>query len=255
MLDGKIVWITGAGSGIGRACAIAFAEAGARVALTGRRAAPLEETAALTGRPENALVVAADLSEPGQLEQAHQRIVAEWGDPDVLVNNAGWNIGRRHWREVQPEAMSGVVDLLLKAPFQASLLVLPAMRARRQGTIVQIASLAGVTIHPVSGPAYTAAKTGLVAMSDSLNAEEGINGIRSICICPGETETPILDTRPRPPTPEARALMMQPEDIAAAVLFSVGLPARACVTRMVIQPTDENFFRPLARTIAGMADA
>src|SRR5688572_2191101 len=82
MLGGQIVWITGAGSGIGRACAIAFAAAGARIALTGRRAAPLEETAALTGRAENTLVATADLVEPGQLEKAHQRIAAEWGDPD-----------------------------------------------------------------------------------------------------------------------------------------------------------------------------
>ena len=254
MLEGSVIWITGAGSGIGRACALAFAEAGARVALTGRRATPLEETAALTGRPEDALIVPADLTEPGQLEAAHQRIVADWGDPDVLVNNAGWNIGRRHWHEISPEAMSGVVDLLLKAPFHASLLVLPAMRARRQGTIVQIASLAGVMIHPVSGPSYTAAKHAMVAMSDSLNAEEGINGIRSVCICPGETATPILDTRPRPPSAAERALMMQPEDVAAAVLFAVTLPPRACVTRMVLQPTDDNAFRAQARAIAGAAE-
>ena len=85
------------------------------------------------------------------------------------------------------------------------------MRRRGEGTLIQVASLAGVMIHTVSGPSYTAAKHAVVAMSDSLNAEEGIHGIRSICICPGEVETPILDTRPAPPSKADRALMLQPE--------------------------------------------
>lgn len=249
-LEGRTVWITGAGSGIGRACAVAFASAGARVALTGRREAPLGETAGLIGNgARQTLVVAADLGDAAEVTRAHRRIVESWGDPDILVNNAGMNITRRHWGELDAAGVENVVAVDLNAPFHASLAVLPAMRRRKQGTLIHIASLAGVIIHPVSGPSYTAAKHAVVAMSDSLNAEQGIHGIRSICICPGEVETPILDTRPSPPSAADRALMLQPEDVAATALFAATLPPRACITRLVLQPTDDNAFRAQARAI------
>jgi NADP-dependent 3-hydroxy acid dehydrogenase YdfG len=92
-------------------------------------------------------------------------------------------------------------------------------------------------------------------MSASLNAEEGINGIRSICISPGEVETPILDTRPSPPSATERKLMLQPEDVAEAALFSVNLPARACATEIVLLPTDDRHVRERARAIAALAAA
>jgi NADP-dependent 3-hydroxy acid dehydrogenase YdfG len=251
-LDGKIVWITGAGSGIGRACAIAFAAAGARVALTGRRRDALEATASMLAS-ERAVVVAADLSRPEAAAAAHREVVDALGAPSILVNNAGWNIGRRHWRELAVEDMSGVVDVDLKAPFACSIAVLPAMRAQGEGTLIHISSLAAFSFNPVSGASYTAAKLGMLGMSDSINAEEGINGIRSIAICPGEVATPILDSRPAPPSAEERSLMAQPEDIAAAALFCASLPQRTCVPRMVVNPTDDRFVRADARAIAARA--
>ena len=256
MLDGKIVWITGAGSGIGRACAVAFAGAGARVALTGRRREALEATAALIGENRSrALVVSGGHRRFGRGGGGAWRDCRRWGEPDILINNAGWNIGRRQWRDLAAGDMAKMIDILLRAPFQRSLIVLPAMRRRGQGTLIHIASLAGVRIHTISGPSYTAAKHAMVAMSDSLNAEEGIHGIRSVCICPGDVETPILDRRPSPPTAAERALMMQPEDIAAAALFCASLPGRACVTRLVIAPTDDPAFRGQARAIEASAAA
>jgi NADP-dependent 3-hydroxy acid dehydrogenase YdfG len=87
-------------------------------------------------------------------------------------------------------------------------------------------------------------------MSLSLNAEEGIHGIRSVSINPGEVVTPILDKRPVRMTPEQLALMAQPEDIAAAVLFCATLPPRACVTDLTITPTDSATHRAEARAIA-----
>jgi NADP-dependent 3-hydroxy acid dehydrogenase YdfG len=251
-LDGKIVWITGAGSGIGRACAVAFAGAGARVALTGRRRDALEETASMLAS-ERAAVVPADLARPETAAKAHREVVEVLGAPDILVNNAGWNIGKRHWRELTVEGMSGVVDVDLKAPFACSIAVLPAMRARKEGTLIHISSLAAFTFNAVSGASYTAAKLGMLGMSDSINAEEGINGIRSIAICPGEVATPILNSRPSPPSAEERSLMAQPEDIAAAALFCASLPQRTCVPRLVINPTDDRFVRVDARAIAARA--
>ena len=99
-----------------------------------------------------------------------------------------------------------------------------------------------------------AAKHAVVALSRSLNAEEGIHGIRSTCLSPGEVETPILNTRPAPPTAEERALMLQPEDVAKVALFCATLPRRACVTELVL-PTDDGLVRAQAHAIETLVQA
>lgn len=248
---GSVTWVTGAGSGIGRACAIEFARAGAAVALTGRRIDALEETAAMIrGQGGIApLIVPADVSDAATVEAAHKAIVEALGDPLVLINSAGGNVTQRHWKNLAAAAASQVIDLDLKAMFYCTLAALPAMRARGDGRIVHIASQAGVSLQTVSGPSYSAAKHGVVAMSASLNAEEGIHGIRSICISPGEVETPILATRPSPPSAAERKLMLQPEDVAEAALFCATLPLRACVTELILLPTDDRHVRGHARAI------
>ena len=251
-LDG-VAWITGAGSGIGRACAIAFAGAGAKVALTGRRVEALEETAAtVRAGGGTALVAPADVADASAVTSAHKAVVAALGDPLVLVNSAGGNMRRRHWAQLSPQDMSDVVDLDLKAMFYCTLAVLPAMRARRDGRIVHIASQAGVGLHPVSGPTYAAAKKGVLALSATLNAEEGIHGIRSICLSPGEVDTPILFTRPVPPSAAEREQMLKPEDVAETALFCATLPNRACVTELVLLPTDDRHMRAQAHAIKAL---
>ncbi|MBV8105865.1 MAG: SDR family oxidoreductase [Hyphomicrobiales bacterium] len=252
-IAGETIWITGAGSGIGQACALAFAAVGCRLALTGRREGPLEDTAAaIRGSGGEAFVAVADVANPQAVGDAHRAIVAALGDPLVLINSAGGNAKRRHWKDLSPSDMSAVIDQDLKSAFYCTLAVLPAMRERRDGRIVHIASQAGVSLQPITGPSYSASKHAIVAMSASLNAEEGIHGVRSICISPGEVETPILDTRPSPPTREERRLMLQPEDVAQAALFCVSLPARACVTEMILLPTDDRLARAQARLIEAL---
>lgn len=251
----SVVWVTGAGSGIGRACAIAFAKAGGIVALTGRRADRLRETAAMIseagGTP--ALVAPADLADRDAVSAAYATIESTLGAPLMLVNSAGWNVTRRHWNNLEPAGASDVIDIDLKAMFYCTLAVLPAMRARHDGRIVHIASQAGVSLQTVSGPSYSAANTAVVAMSASLNAEQGIHGIRSICISPGEVETPILDTRPSPPSAAERRLMLQPEDVAETALFCATLPARACVTELILLPTDDRHVRDKAQAIDALS--
>ena len=254
--NGEVAWITGSGSGIGRACAVAFAAAGARVALTGRRLPALEQTAAIIRDSGGVVVVVpADVADMAAVVQAHRAVVTALGDPLVLVNSAGGNVTQRHWKNLEMASASDVIDIDLKTHFYCTLAVLSAMRARRDGRIVHIASQAAVSFQTVSGPNDLAAKHGVVAMSANLNAEEGINGIRSICISPGEVETPILNTRPRPPTADERKLMLQPEDVANAVLFCTTLPMRACVTEMVLLPTDDRHVRDKARAIDAMTPA
>jgi len=249
-LEGKSAWVTGAGSGIGRAIAIAFAAEGAKVALTGRRTAPLEETAAMIGAA--AVVVPADLTDAGAIAAALSKVEAAIGGPDILVNNAGVNLPKRYLHQLTPEAIRTLVDGNLTAPFMTSVAVLPGMRARGGGHLVQIASMAGKTVSFLSGPGYTAAKHGLVALSQAINQENGIHNIRSCCICPGEVATDILKNRPEPVPPEELARLLQPEDIAAMALFAVTMPPRANITEMLVTPTYMRLIAPQAKKIAAM---
>ena len=111
------------------------------------------------------------------------------------------------------------------------------MRQARDGVLIHTASWAGKYISPVSGPAYTAAKHAVVAMSQSINVEEFRNGIRSTAVLPAEVATPILDKRPRPPNAEERAAMLQPDDLGALILFIATRPASVCVNEVTISPT------------------
>ena len=251
MLTGKVAWVTGAGSGIGRAVAVHLARAGAAVALTGRRVDALEETAVLIREAGGtALIAPADVSNAQAVVLAYAMIVDALGDPHILVNNAGWNERYRHWRELTPEAAERLVDINLTAPILCTLAALPAMRRRHDGVLVHIASVSATGVFLPSGPVYTAAKFGARAMSHTLNAEEGIHGIRSICINPGEVATPILDKRPVPVTAEQRAIMVQPDDVAAAVVFACTQPKHVCIAELTITPTDNNFYRADAHAIA-----
>lgn len=235
-LEGKVVWVTGAGSGIGEAAAVALAgEGAAAVVLTGRRREPLEAVAARIGR--------AALVEPGDVTSAEDvgRIAAgigeRFGRLDVLVANAGLNVVERDWASLTPEAASLVLDANLKSGFLCTLAVLPMMRARGDGVIVHTASVAGRLVSLLSGPAYTAAKHGLVAMSHALNIQEGVNGIRSCVVLPGEVATPILDKRPVPVGPEERARMVQPADVADLIRYVALLPPHVLLAEVMIAPT------------------
>jgi NAD(P)-dependent dehydrogenase (short-subunit alcohol dehydrogenase family) len=113
---------------------------------------------------------------------------------------------------------------------------LPLMR-ERGGVMIHTSSWAGRFIGPVSGPAYMAAKHGVVAMSHSINLEEGRHGIRSSVLCPGEVATPILAQRVPPETPEAMAKMLQPDDMGALIAFVARQPPHVCINEVVISPT------------------
>lgn len=237
-LDGQVALVTGAGTGIGRAVAQIFAFEGARVALNGRRIEPLEETAALIAADGGqSLVVSGDLTNDETVERVTRSVLVQWGRIDIVVNNAGLNVPRRALAELSAEDWRSVVDADLTAPFLLCRAVLPSMRERRQGTIINISSMAGKRSSLLSGPAYSAAKAGLNSFTDSLNLAERPNGIRACVICPGEVATPIMKLRPYPPSDEAMATMLQPEDVAEAALLVAALPHRATIDEILIRPT------------------
>jgi len=237
-LDGKIAWITGAGSGIGQAGARVLAEAGAVVILSGRRRDPLEDTAAqIAEGGHEALVEPLDVADRDAVEAAARRIHARFGRIDILVNNAGINVPDRHWQELAVESWQRVVEVDLNGAFYCVAAVLPFMRAQQDGLIINISSWAGRYDSYLTGPAYNAAKHGLMAMNASLNLEESKNGIRACAICPGEVATPILDKRPVPVTDEEKARMLQSADLAETILYVARMPARVCVNEVLISPT------------------
>jgi NADP-dependent 3-hydroxy acid dehydrogenase YdfG len=237
-LVGKVAWVTGAGSGIGRAAALSLAQEGARIVLSGRRRAPLERVAAEIGDSGgSALVEPGDLMVKDDVRRIGAVIADTIGRLDILVNNAGVNINDRHWDKLDPDAVEYLIDGNLAAACYCVTVALPLMRAQQDGLLIHTASMAGRFIGGVSGPIYTAAKHGVVAMSHSINMQECTNGIRSCVFLPGEAATPILDLRPNPVPPEVRARMVQPEDCGDLIRYIACLPKRLCMNEVMLSPT------------------
>jgi NADP-dependent 3-hydroxy acid dehydrogenase YdfG len=237
-LTGKVAWVTGAGSGIGQAAAVALAKEGATVVLTGRRQAPLQETAATIKKAGGkADVLAGDLMKAASVTKIAKAIEKKYGRCDILVNNAGLNILERQWAKLTPANAGLVIDGNLSSAFYCSSAVLPMMRKRKDGVLIHTSSMAGRHASLLSGPAYSAAKHGVVAMSHTINMEECVNGIRSSVVLPGEVATPILDKRPVPVTKAERAKMAQSEDVGDLIRYVACLPAHICINEVWITPT------------------
>lgn len=237
-LQGKIAWVTGAGSGIGEAAAVALAGEGAELVLTGRREAPLAAVAErITAAGGKAHVQAGDMTDAARVAVIAAWIVANCGRLDILVANAGANIAQRHWSNLTPEGADTVISANLNSVFYSVSAVLPAMRAQKDGVIIVTASLAGRTISNLSGAAYTAAKHGVVAMCHTVNQQECVNGIRCTAVLPGEVATPILDKRPVPVSAEERARMAQSEDLGDLIRYVACLPPRVVINEVWMCPT------------------
>ena len=238
--ENQVVVVTGAGTGIGRGVARGFVEAGARVAFLGRRKEMLEES--IAGLPADRVICApCDVSDRADVERVLAEVNEKFGPVEILVNNAGINTKKRSVAEVEPEDWDRTVEINLTGVFNMVRGVLPSMREQGGGLIVNISSVAGLRAGKVPGAAYCASKHGVVALNHAINDEENEHGIRACVICPGEVATPILDQRPVAVSEERRAQILQPEDLASAVMLVASLPPRACIAEMVITPTIQGF--------------
>jgi 3-oxoacyl-[acyl-carrier protein] reductase len=227
--------VTGATQGIGRATAFTLGRAGYRVGACARTAAKVDALVAeLRAEGIEAAGAAADVSDPGQVDRAVAALTGALGDVGLLVNNAGVLIARP-FEELTLEDWDSTMATNLRSLFLVTRAVLPAMRRKREGTVVSVASLAGRNGF-VGGTAYAASKHGVLGFSRSLMLEVRKEGIRVIAICPGSVDTGMLRGQPLLKSDPQRIL--RPEDVADAILHAVQLPHRALVSELDIRPTN-----------------
>jgi NADP-dependent 3-hydroxy acid dehydrogenase YdfG len=216
----RVALVAGASSGIGLATARRLRDAGHTVHAAARREIPLE------GVTPHRL----DVTDRAQVDA----LAEELGALDVLVVAAGTNLKERRLEQLTAESWDKLIGANLHGPFNLIRAFLPALRAAR-GDAVVISSVSGRSPDR-SGPGYQAAKAGAIALAHGGGFELGAE-VRFTAINPGVVDTEILDNRPEPPDAETRAQMLQADDVAAAVLFAVSLPARAYVPELTILPT------------------
>src|SRR5581483_3865544 len=233
----KTAVVTGAGSGVGQAVALALARKNWRVALIGRRRGALQDTIKLAGKKRaNLMAFPCDIGDAAAVAQMAKHVLERFKAVDVLVNAAGTNAPKRSLRELSLKNYHRLLDTNLNGAYYCAQAFLPGMRGRQSGTIVNIVSDAAKQASAKAGPAYVMSKFGLAGLTQSINAEEKASGIRACAIFPGDIDTPLLELRPNPPPTEARRGMLRAEDVAACVLLSVNLPPRAIVEEVLIRP-------------------
>ncbi len=237
-LEGKVCIVTGGGSGIGRAAVLKMAAAGARVAVVGRTAskndAVVAEVKAAGGvaRP-----FAVDVADFEAVQAMARAVLADWGRIDVLVNNAGHSSSHRRLLSTTPDEIRAVIDSNLIGSIYCSKAVVPSMLEAKQGTIVNVASLAGTNANLLAGMIYGAVKAAVINFNAYLNAEFRNSGIRAGVVIPGEVDTPIMDKRPTPPDAGARQSMVPAGDVADAIMLIATADPRTTIPELVIRPT------------------
>ncbi|MBM3836512.1 MAG: SDR family oxidoreductase [Verrucomicrobia bacterium] len=234
----KVAVVTGAGSGVGRAVAIALAKQNWKIAVLGRREAALQETAQLARQfySEDWLICPCDIGQRKAVEKTAKRIFEKFSRVEALVNAAGTNVPNRSLEVLSIEDYNLMLDTNLNGAYYCIQAFLPSMRENKSGTIVNIGSDAGIQASAKSGPAYVMSKFGLRGLTQSINAEERGRRVRACSVLPGDIDTPLLERRPTPPTAEARTKMLRPEDVAECVLLAINLPPHAIVEEILIRP-------------------
>ncbi len=258
-LNGQLALVTGAGSGIGRATALHLAREGARVLVTGRREAPLAAVVAEIGASGGqAWARCAELQDRDQLQALVRWAEGQLGTVDILINNAGASSRVRNLQWIEPDDWQATLAVNLNAVYTLIQAVLPGMLAKGGGTVVTVSSLAAVRPGLLGGAPYGAAKAAVTNLMGFLHGSFRNQNIRSTTILPGEVNTPILDARARPPTAEERARMVDPDDVARAILLCCTLPPRTTIEQLVISPTfarDQGPDAEISRWLGAPADA
>lgn len=258
LLDGKVALVTGAGTGIGKEAALLLAKDGASVVLTGRRLEPLREVAdQIVAMGGKAHARSLDIESRDDIIATIKWVREEVGPVDVLVNNAGSASKVLNARFLSEEEWNSTVNVNLTAVFNLTQAILPDMIAKGEGTIITVSSLAALNPNLLGGAAYGAAKAGVKNFMTFLHNTYRNQGIRATTILPGETNTPIMNNRARPPLESERAIMLDPHDVARAVALCASLQKGAVIPELHICPTfmrDTSADIEIARWVGAPAD-
>jgi NADP-dependent 3-hydroxy acid dehydrogenase YdfG len=231
-LAGQVALVTGAGRGIGRAIALAFAAEGAAVALAARTRQDLAAVAAeVRERGGRALAVPTDVTQDAAVEKLVEEIVGDFGRLDVLVTAAG-TASFGPVAGAKPADWDAMLTVNLRAVMVCCRAVLPIMIRQRRGTILNVASVAAHRAIP-GGAAYAATKAGVVAWSRVLAEELRAERVRVGVLSPGAVDTPLWDAIPNGPD---RARMLRPEDVARAAVLMASLPPGASLEELTLLP-------------------
>ena len=237
-LAGKKAVVVGGGTGIGQAIARGLAAAGADVAIGGRRAEPLSETAQGTSIRTHTVDVASRDSTNAFFQWTAQQL----GHIDILVNAAGVNIRLRTMADMVPEDWDKVMSINATGAYNCMQAVLPDMRARHSGTIINVSSIAGKRAIALGGVAYAASKFAMSALGTCVANEVAPDGVRVTNLYPGEVNTPILANRAVPVDEAHKQRILQPEDVAELVLAVLALPPTAHVPEIIIKPLSQGWY-------------
>lgn len=234
---GDVAFVTGGGRGIGRAVAMALGRAGAKVVACSRTLSDVEEVVALiTKDGGTALALMCDVANPKEVEESFRNAAAAVGPIDILVNNAGvGTVAPSEVADYEIAEWDRIVNVNLRGTFLCCRAVLPSMRERRHGTIINVVSITGREAAPLVSP-YGVSKFGAVGLTEGLLAENFKYGIRVMMVNPGPTNTTIWDKKLVPLSKEVRDAMMHPEDVAEVVLYLASLPERVRIDEIVVLP-------------------
>lgn len=235
----RTLWITGGGSGMGRAVALVAAGLGWAVAVSGRRRDALDAVVAeIHAEGGEALALPVDVRDRGAVAEAVRLVVEQFGSLEGVVLAAGQNAPRRRWEDQDLDEFESIVGTNLTAVATAIDAALPRLR-EGGGTVVAISSYAGWSFQPGAGVAYSASKTAVSSLVRTLNQQEAAHGVRACHLCPGDAATDFLEQRPEVPDAAAREVMLSPMDIARTVAFVLESPAHVRVDELVVSPVSQ----------------
>lgn len=240
-LDGKTAVVIGGGSGIGAGIALALVAEGCRTLIAGRGAHRLDETAAAWQGAPPLLTHVVDVTDRGSVRQLFDDARRELSQIDILVISAGTNIKTRTMATMTAEQWDHVLAVNATGAYNCIAQVLPEMRTRRDGLIINISSIAGKRAIQLGGVAYCASKFAMTALGTAIGNEVASDGVRVTNVYPGEVNTPILENRPVPVSAAQKAAMVQPEDVGGLVVAIAALPPRAHVPEIIIKPTGQGY--------------